>query len=335
MAILALSKEELQVLSLVSRRRMKSFSALNGIMGFDRETFEKNKKIHAEIVNNFIKDGAIWRNEEGKPCLIRELQTVFNIINAPERTIKIKTASENPFEEHFYSYKNDIGVLISISRDEKIYSIEYPFNQSIFNTWFKDEIIGELEIEEESEFHKEWTISNEEFNILSLLIINNNYIKYSDKDKELRIDQLMNEALVEKINSKNFFKLNQKTMDNIIQNENLINVINSLEAKKILKIDDGNIIINSILCEGFKSHNLRDVVEITEIAPYMRVKNMYITNLGYMIYEPLIGEPLEWRITAMGLENPHIKFMEKLLVYGDVKPSEKMKQVLMDKKKSK
>jgi hypothetical protein len=335
MAILALSKEELQVLSLVSRNRMKSFSVLKGIKGFDRETFEANKKIHSEIVNNFIEDGAIWKNEDGKPCLIRELQTVFNIINAPERTIKIKTGSENPFEEHFYTYKNDIGVLISVSKDEKIYSIEYPFNKSIFDTWFKDEIIGELEAEEESEFYNEWNLSNEEFNILSLLIINNNYINFSDKDKVLRIDELMNEDLVEKINSKNFFKLNQETLDNIIKNDNMINLIKSLESKGILELDSDNIVLNKIVCEGFKSGNLRDVVELTEIGPFMRIKNMYITNLGYMIYEPMIGEPLEWKITAMGLKNSHSEFMEKLLEYSDIKPSEKMKKKLKQHIKSK
>lgn len=306
---------------------MKPFSVLNGIKGFDRETFEVNKKIHAEIVNNFIEDGAIWKNEDGKPCLIRELQTVFNIINAPERTIKIKTASENPFEEHFYSYKNDIGVLFSVSKEEKIYSIEYPFNPSIFDTWFKEEIVGELETEE-GEFYNEWKLSSEEFNILSLLIINNNYIKYSDKDKVLRIDDLMNEDLVEKINSKNFFKLNQETLDSIIKNNNLVNVINSLESKGILELDSNNIVLNNIICDGFKSGNLRDVVELTEIGPFMRIKNMYISNLGYMIFEPMIGQPLEWKITAMGLKNPHSEFMEKLLEYGDIKPSEKMKQEL-------
>ncbi|MBN2286459.1 MAG: hypothetical protein JXI43_08430 [Tissierellales bacterium] len=328
MAILALSIEELQVLSLVSGKRIKSYSVLNGIKDFNRETFEANKKLHAEIVSNFIEDGAIWTNEEGKPFLIRELQTVFNIINAPERTIKIKPASEKPFEEHFYSYKDSIGVLFSVSKDEKIYSIEYPYNKSIFETWFKENVIGDLEIEEETEFHNEWILSSEEFNILSLLIINNNYIKYTNSKKVLKIDELMNEDLVEKINNMNLFKLNQETVDQIMKSDNFTNVINSLESKGALELKSDEIILNKVICEGFESGNLRDVIELTEIDPFMRIKNLYITNLGYILFEPMIVKPLQWKITTMGLKNSHSEFMEKLLEFSGIQPNEKLKMEL-------
>jgi hypothetical protein len=138
----------------------------------------------------------------------------------------------------------------------------------------------------------------------------------------------MNEDLVEKINNMNLFKLNQETVDQIMKSDNFTNIINLLESKGVLELKSDEIILNKVICEGFESGNLRDVIELTEIDPFMRIKNLYITNLGYILFEPMIVKPLQWKITTMGLKNSHSEFMEKLLEFSGIQPNEKLKMEL-------
>ncbi|MEA3424095.1 MAG: hypothetical protein U9Q80_09925, partial [Bacillota bacterium] len=114
MALLVFRREEIEVLSLISGIKINSFSVLNGMENFNKESFTNKKESHLTIIGDFIKDGAIWKTDDGKPHLIRELQGVFNIINSPKRTIKLKTASKQPIGEHYYCTLGDLGVLFSV-----------------------------------------------------------------------------------------------------------------------------------------------------------------------------------------------------------------------------
>ena len=186
MAFLILRKDEIEVLSLINGKKINSFSVLNGMEGFNKESFEKKKNIHTSIINDFAKDGAIWKDQAGKPHLIRELQGVFDMINAPERTIKIKTASQQPLEEHYYCTIGKIGVLFSVGKGGEFYTLAYTLNDELLSKWFSDELVGDLGVKEKKAMHLESTLSQEEFEILTLLFVHNTYLKLNNKQENMQ-----------------------------------------------------------------------------------------------------------------------------------------------------
>ncbi|MCD6435083.1 MAG: hypothetical protein J7L15_01635, partial [Clostridiales bacterium] len=305
MSLLVFKKEELEVLSLVNGKKINSFSVLNGIEGFNKESFAKKKEAHLAIINDFIEDGAIWKTKDGKPHLIRELQGVFTIINSPKRTIKIKTASKQPIGEHYYCTIDDLGAIFSVGKDEVFYTIAYPFDEKLLSTWFNDEIIGDLGVEKEKHTNVESILSNAEFSILSILIMNNSYAKSINRDYLLRTE-LLDSTFLDYVHANNILNIDIDSIRDIIKNSDVSNILSSLEEKNILKINQEKIYLDETLSNAFSTDNLREIVEFTEITPFMRSKNLYITNTGYMILEPVLSKPLKWKLSIEDLTIPSI-----------------------------
>lgn len=332
MALLVFRREEIEVLSLINGKKINSFSVLGGMENFNKESFIDKKESHLTVINDFIKDGAIWKTKDGKFHLIRELQGVFNIINAPKRTIKIKTASKQPIGEHYYCSIGDVGVLFSIGKDEEFYTIAYPFNNDILSTWFRDEIIGDLGIEEKDDTNIECILSNDEFSVLSILIMNSKYIKSIGEDY-LIANKLLDSEFLKFVDSNNILKLNTDAIRNIVFNNNLKEVVFSLEEKSILKTDEEKIVLNEILLNAFDTEYLREIVEISEITPFMRAKNLYVSNNGYLIIEPVLSKPLEWKIIVEGLNvTPH-NLLSKLMEFSDITPSDEIRNEIIKRVK--
>ncbi len=328
MALLVFRREEIEVLSLINGKKINSFSVLSGMEGFDKESFVNKKESHLTVIDDFIKDGAIWKSKDGKIHLIRELQGVFNIINSPKKTLKIKTASKQPIGEHYYCTIGDLGVLFSIGKDEEFYTIAYPFNDDFFSTWFNDEIIGDLDVAEKKDTSIECRLSSAEFSVLSILIMNGAYMKSLGNDY-LIADRLLNADFLEYVHSNNILKVNIDSIRSIVSNNDLSSVLSSLEDKSILKTNEERIYLNEILVNAFESENLRDIVEITEISPFMRAKNLYITNNGYLILEPVLSKPLEWKIAVEGLNIDPLNLVSKLMNFSDITPSDEMKSEII------
>src|SRR6056297_2991519 len=188
MALLVLRKEEVEVLSLLSRVKINSFSVLKGMEGFDEKILKNKKEDHKIAIKDFAKDGALWKDEKGKIRLIRELQGVFKIINAPEKTYKIKSSSNRAITEYYYSKIGEMGVLFSVLKDGVGFNIGYPFKDQLMSTWFKDEIIGDLGIKEEEkkDFSYNFNLGGDEFNVMIIaLVIQKNLDKENFKVQEL------------------------------------------------------------------------------------------------------------------------------------------------------
>src|SRR6056297_1445876 len=307
MALLVLRKEEIEVLSLLSRVKINSFSVLKGMEGFDEETIKSNKEEHKVVISDFAKDGALWKDEKGKIRLIRELQGVFKIINSPEKTYKIKSSSNRAITEHYYSKVGDVGVLFSVGKEGEFFNISYPFKDQLMSTWFKDEIIGDLGIEEEEkkDFSYSFSLEGDEFNImiLSLLIQKN-------LDKE------------------NIFDLNFEKYKENYHEGKLKEVFNKLMDKEVLEVAGDGFKVKDEISNAFEIDNIRDIVEISEITPFMRGKNLYITNKGYMFIEPIVSPDPEWKISLEGLKTYPYKLFKEALEFSYVKPSEKLKEEL-------
>ena len=328
MALLVFRKEELEVLSLINGKKINSFSVLSEMEGFDKKSFANKKESHLRVIDDFIKDGAIWKTKDGKIHLIRELQGVFNIINSPKKTIKIKTASKQPIGEHYYCTIGDLSVLFSIGKDEEFYTIAYPFSNELFSTWFDDEIIGDLNVGKKKNTSIECRLSSSEFSVLSVLIMNGAYMKSLGKDY-LIVDSLLNADFLEYAHSNNILKVNIDSIRSIVKNNGMENILSSFEDKSILKTDEERIYLNETLINAFESENLRDIVEITEISPFMRAKNLYITNNGYLILEPVLSKPLEWEIAIEGLNIEPTDLVSKLMKFSDITPSAEMKSEII------
>jgi hypothetical protein len=328
MAVLVLNKDEIEVLSLLSGVRINSFSPFGRLEGFDREAFIAKKDIHNEVIKNYLKDGAVWKDESGRPQLIRELKGVMEILNDPDRTIKITTASKNPLEENYYCSKGELGVMFSVGKEGVFYTLTYPFTKPMLSTWFFDEIIGDLGVEKKDEISSSWQLASDEFEMLTLLMINRKYLNLKEKDSPIKVESLMDKELLAYVNSNNYVKLSEKTVSAILEHDKKDEILKSLADKGMINISEGIVEINEILSGAFESGNLRDRVSIEEITPFMRGKNLYITNLGYIIFEPVISNPVEWNISIEGLKTYPFKLVEKLLEFSDIKPGEKLREEL-------
>jgi len=326
MALLVLRKEEIEVLSLLSRVKINSFSVLKGMEGFDEETIKSNKEEHKVVISDFAKDGALWKDEKGKIRLIRELQGVFKIINSPEKTYKIKSSSNRAITEHYYSKVGDVGVLFSVGKEGEFFNISYPFKDQLMSTWFKDEIIGDLGIEEEEkkDFSYSFSLEGDEFNIMILsLLIQKNLDKENFKVKELIDDEILSQ-----LDKENIFDLNFEKYKENYHEGKLKEVFNKLMDKEVLEVAGDGFKVKDEISNAFEIDNIRDIVEISEITPFMRGKNLYITNKGYMFIEPIVSPDPEWKISLEGLKTYPYKLFKEALEFSYVKPSEKLKEEL-------
>ncbi|HBH13750.1 MAG: hypothetical protein XD91_0009 [Clostridiales bacterium 38_11] len=332
MALLILRKDELEVLSLINGNQINSFSVLNGMDGFDRESFIEKRETHKEVIESFVNDGAIWKDKAGRPYLIRELQGVFNIINSPEKTIRIKAASKKDLVA-YYTYVGDMGVIFSIGKNEEFYTVAYTFNRQLLSTWFYDEFIGDLGVDNksESDINTNWELSGDEFDLLTVMIIFKNHLKQMDGGRQLTLESMGDSDVLSYINENNYFNLNAEHMQKILDKDNLELMLQSLSDKGILKMNDQVIDIHEVLHKGFEKVNLRDIVEISEMTPFMRGKNLYITNLGYMIFEPVMVNPMKWRISILGLKVYPFKLLGELMEFGPVQASELLKKQFKEK----
>jgi hypothetical protein len=326
MALLVLRKEEIEVLSLLSRVKINSFSVLKGMEGFDEETIKSNKEEHKVVISDFAKDGAIWKDEKGKLRLIRELQGVFKIINAPEKTYRIKSSSNRALREHYYSKIGELGVLFSVGKDGAFFNIGYPFKDQLISTWFNDEIIGDLGIKEEEkkDFSLDFNLLGDEFNImiLSLLIQKN-----LNKD-DFKIEDLLKEEVYNDLERDNFFDLNvEKYKENYDENK-FKKIIDKLVDKKVFEASEEGYKVKNEISSAFEIDNIRDIVEISEITPFMRGKNFYITNKGFMYIEPVISPEPEWNIKLEGLKTKTYDLFKKAIDFNYIKPSDKLKEEL-------
>lgn len=330
MALLILRKDELEVLSLVNGNKINSFSVLNGIEGFNRESLMDKKETFAEVIEEFVVDGAIWKDKNGRPYLIRELQGVFDIINKPEKTVRIKVASKKDLVA-YYTYVGDMGVIFSVGKNQEFYSIAYSFNKQLLSTWFNDEIIGDLEVENKSDFHVDWELDGDEFELLMVMIVFNNHLKQMDADRPLTLEAMRDPNILSYINENNYFNLNPDSYSKILEQDKLERTIQNLSKKGVLKMTDQGIDIHEMLREGLEKVNIRDIVEISEMTPFMRGKNLYITNLGYMTFEPIMVKPMKWKVSILGLKTYPFKLVGKLLEFGPVQAGELLKKQFKDK----
>lgn len=330
MALLILRKDELEVLSLINGSRINSFSVLNGLDGFDRESFVNKKETHMEVIEDFVNDGAIWKDKTGRPYLIRELQGVFDIINNPEKTVRIKVASKKEMVS-YYTYVGEMGVIFSIGKNEEFYAIAYPFNKQLLSTWFNDEIIGDLGVEVKSDIDIDWELSSDEFDLLMVMIIFKNHLKQMDIERPLTLESMRDPGVLSYINDNNYFNLNPEHVQKILNQESLAETLNSLNQKDVLKMNDQVVDIHEVLHNGFEKDNMRDIVEISEMTPFMRGKNLYITNLGFMLFEPLMVKPMKWKISILGLKTYPFKLIKELLEFGPIQASELLKKQFKEK----
>ncbi len=326
MALLVLRKEEVEVLSLLSRVKINSFSVLKGMEGFDEKTLKNKKEEHKVAIKDFAEDGALWKDKKGKIRLIRELQGVFKIINAPEKTYKIKSSSNRAITEHYYSKIGELGVLFSVGKDGEFFNIGYPFKDQVMSTWFKDEIIGDLGIKEEEkkDFSYNFSLQGDEFNImiLSLLIQKN-----LDKD-DFKIEELLNEEVYIKLDRDNFFDLNVEKYKENYDEKKFKEVVDKLVDKKVLEVSGEGFKVKDEISNAFDIENIRDIVEISEITPFMRGKNLYITNKGYMLIEPVVSPDPQWNVSLEGLKTYPYNLFKKSIEFSYIKPSEKLKEEL-------
>jgi len=326
MALLVLRKEEIEVLSLLSRVKINSFSVLKGMEGFDEETLKENKEEHKIAIKDFAKDGALWKDEKGKIRLIRELQGVFKIINAPEKTYKIKSSSNRAITEHYYSKVGDLGVLFSVGKDGAFYNIGYPFKEQLMSTWFKDEIIGDLGIEEEEkkDFSYSFNLVGDEFNVMILALL---IQKNLDKDN-FKVQELIDEEILSQLDKENIFDLNFEKYKENYDESKLEEVVNKLVDKEVLEVAGDEFKVKDEISNAFEIDNIRDIVEISEITPFMRGKNLYITNKGYMFIEPVVSPDPEWNIKLEGLKTKTYDLFKKAIKFSYIKPSDKLKEEL-------
>jgi hypothetical protein len=330
MALLVLSREEIETLSLISGLRINSVSVLKGIEGFNKENLIKNKSLHKEITRNFIKDGVVWKDKDGKVHLNRELQSVFSIINSPKKTIRIKSSSGRVFSENYYSMKKNFGVLFSIGQDEEYYTITYMLNKYSFSTWFFDEIIGDLGNNERIEKSIDTKLNRDEFNLMNLLIIINNHKKMLDKGNEIKIDEIFDGRAAEYMNSNSLFQISSDNIMSSIKEENLESVLKSLSLKKLVDLRDDTLVLEKTLGSMFIVPNLRDSIEITEISPFMRGKKLYASNTGYLIMEALTSKPMEWKLSIQGLKVKPVDFANGLLEFSDIVFTDTMRKELKE-----
>ncbi len=330
MALLILRKDELEVLSLINGNRINSFSVLNGMDGFNRESFIDKKETHMEVIEAFVNDGAIWKDKIGRPYLIRELQGVFDIINSPEKTIRIKAAPKKELAA-YYTYIGEMGVIFSIGKDQEFYTVAYPFNKQLLSTWFNDEIIGDLGVENKSDVNNDWDLDGDEFVLLMVMIIFKNHLKQMDEERELTLASMRDEGVLSYINENNYFNLDPENVQKILNQDNLDTTMQNLMNKGVLKINGQIIEIHETLHKGFEKGNIRDLVEISEMTPFMRGKNLYITNFGYMIFEPVMVKPMQWRVSVLGLKTYPFKLVGKLMEFGPVQASELLKKQLKER----
>lgn len=319
MSNLVLNKDEFEVLSLLNGKKFNSLSIINGMETINKSNFKKKKITHLKIMDNLYKDGAIWKDKKNKFHLIRELQGAFNIINTPDSTIKIKSSRDKPFSEHYYSKIDNKGVLISVEKDNKFYFISYPINETTLGKWFKEEIIGEFDVDEKYNQNISYEISNDEFILLSQLL------SFNSINKKILIEDLFNEETLKIINSKNLIKRKNKIYNKKEKNAVMKN-INSLERKGILTLNDNQIKLNPIYSNSFTDNNLKDVIEITEISPFKRGKNLYISNYGFISFEPLITKPLKWNIQILGLKEKTETLLNEWFKFSKVEINEEFKK---------
>lgn len=317
MALLYLRQEELEVLSLVNGRRTNYFSVFNKMEGFDKSSFENNRQAHIAAINDFIKDGAMWRSEDGKPHLIRELQAAFNILNSPERTLCIRTASSQPIGEHYYSSIGDKGVLFSIGKGGEFYSVGYPFDDDLFSQWLSDEIIGDFDHEINDIEEIKCTLSGDEFNLVTVIMMHKRYGLNKDSGG-VKIKDIREKDISREIERVNFIKIKPQTVQKISGGQNLEDTIGKLSSKGLLAIEDDCVKVNELLLKSFDPESLKDVVEVSEIGPFKRAKNLYISSQGYMTVEPVASNPVTWTIELFGHRTKAVEVYDRISEFSPV-----------------
>ncbi|MDF1617792.1 hypothetical protein [Petrocella sp. FN5] len=328
MAYLVLSRREIAALSLVCGKKLNTLSPMHRMDAFNSRSIKSDLKSMTETMNQFIEDGAIWRNAEGVPKLIRELQGVFTVIHTPDKVIRIKKASKEPFSEHYYVHKNEIGVIISINKEEDCYTLGYPITESSLGTWIMDEMIGEIPEKDKKEMRVSWNLENEEFELLALLITGQNYQYYRGTNQILSRNNILDEATLAYIREHNIFHPNQEII-NKLENQAYMNQwLPSLDDKGLIRLDGDLIILHSVLGDGFINPRLKDIIEITEMSPFMRGKQLYVTEAGLIIIEPCMTNPMVWKIGIEGLKTTPKTLIDRLLQFGPVEINKTFKEAI-------
>lgn len=173
-----------------------------------------------------------------------------------------------------------------MEKSQSFYTIAYPIKRNVLSTWFKDEIIGDLGANK-TPIDFEATLTQEEFNVLSILLV---YSGYSQKSgKPMIINQMITPEFLEFVEAKDTLKIRELAVKSIIEAENVKTILKQLKEQAILKFSDDIISLHEIHFKAFSADQLRDIVEIKEVSPFNRGKNLYITNLGYLIFEPILS----------------------------------------------
>ena len=328
MAYLVVNKREITALSLICGKKLNTLSPMHRIDDWDATSIKSNLKSMTETMNQFIEDGAIWRNAEGTPRLIRELQGVFTAIHTPDKVIRIKKASKDPFYEHYYVHKMEIGVLMSMNKEEDCYTLGYPISESSLGTWIMDEMIGEIPEKDKKEMRVNWNLENEEFELLALLITGHNYQHYRGTNQILSRSNILDEATLAYIREHNIFHPNQEIINKLSNQAYMEQWLPSLDDKGLIHLDGDFIILHSVLGSGFINPRLKDIIEITEMSPFMRGKQLYVTDVGLIIIEPCMTNPMVWKIGIEGLKTTPQTLTERLLQFGPVEINTKLKEAI-------
>ncbi len=329
MKILLTTKEELVVLSVISGIRYSPSSVMNRLNTYDDMTSIVSKEQYVKLTRKFVEEGLLGVDDRKKLRLTGEAAVLFDILNESELTVIITNKVKPGIGEIFYSEKKGMGVLLTVHPDERLCLVNYPFSRDILGQWLDKEVIGDLSIEKTDFDPISYEMSEDEFVLFMMVMSYHNFLKEKSPEsipvftlKAMKDEEYMSclEVFTDMgVDLEGVFSIPDRLAEQV---EGL--------TKMQLVIKEGEKFrLNDKAGEVMDTSNVRGIMGFTEVSPFQRSKNLYITNTGYILLEPVGLDPVSYKVELLPLDIEPGALIERILDFSAVRINDRMKDKLL------
>lgn len=336
MRVLTLTKDELILLSLIQGKPYNTFSAMTLMNISDKPIEAMTKEDYVKIVGGFIKNKLAGFDDQKQLRPTNETLLLFDTINAPKKTFILQNELIPGSGTTYYSEKNELGVLITLSPDQAFAVINYPFNRDILGNWLDQEVIGDLETEKVAYEPIHYELSTMEYTDFMLMVAYNNH-KLSLKENNpqtFTADDLRSDDFLATFEAMVPLGLTMDSISQLSEGSQWKESIGVLTEKGLINPKGDSWSLNPLLANAYDTRSFRSILHFSEFNTYKRAKSLYVSNNGYLIVEPILYAPSAFSITLLPLTTPPEVLMTALMTFSDIRLTETMRKDLESKLKA-
>ncbi|MBN2027374.1 MAG: zinc ribbon domain-containing protein [Actinobacteria bacterium] len=250
-----------------------------------------------EIHDAFIKDGLLWRDQEGCPQLNGELAVVFSILNHPNKAIHVQAFAREETPRYVLCERKGHWVVLAIGKGNAFFALTYLYDLDGCAQWFSYDLLGREMFHKPFFTEKEIRVTSLELCVLSVIqgIFKS---RVESKGSPLEGGELWagwddlfsreHEATAEKVLP---YELDRQKFVSLFENRDAIcAAASSLAQKDILQAGDRGISFSSLGRTLFDPGKVADMFVFTKPDLINQYKTLLVYAGGFLVLCPPMQE---------------------------------------------